>query len=123
MKIGRIETPSHTLHLKFSGVDGSADTFRVPEQTLSLGYNSGGSKPAAASKHDAMISTFSRGVVHPYGNENKAKTKAAGDVQQLPDLVDLTIAPDSPVIGPAVEAQQERDLIEAELVHKVKRYM
>lgn len=36
VKIGKIETPSHTLNLKFAGVDNINNSFEAPAETLSL---------------------------------------------------------------------------------------
>ena len=36
VKIGKIETPSHTLNLKFAGVDTSDPNIQLPEETVSL---------------------------------------------------------------------------------------
>ena len=124
MKIGRIETPSHTLHLKFSGVDGSDDTFRMPDDTLSLGYNSGSSKAATVDKQSAAMSAFPRGTVDAHASENTIRPKSVAAETPLPELVDLTIAPDGGSIGPrAPKNEKARDSNDAELVQKVKCYM
>jgi hypothetical protein len=115
VKIGKIETPAHSLNLKFSGVDNINDSFTVPVDTLSL-------EDKTATRGDSI--GYSKSLIH------HQKTGNQGVVEDI-QLETLSIQKDEEKAAPvstkkkdvAAETPVGEEDSDTKMVERVKEYM